>query len=150
MEFSQHWSRYWLGTCVVPSHLLNQYWHILSIEPLRKKWYQLNYLHEKAIENVWKMSAILFRHQCVYSSHSAFCCNCGEYYMMMSSNGNIFHVNGPLLGESTGHQWIPLSKACDTELWCVLWSAPEQAVKQTNEMPVIWDAITLIMTSMWW
>ena len=29
-------------------------------------------------------------------------------YMMMSSNGNIFHVTGPLWGESTGHWWIPL------------------------------------------
>ena len=36
--------------------------------------------------------------------------------MMTSSNGNIFHVTGPLWGESTGHLWIPLTKASDTEL----------------------------------
>ena len=27
-----------------------------------------------------------------------------------SANGNIFHVTGPLWGEFTGHQWIPLTK----------------------------------------
>ena len=35
--------------------------------------------------------------------------------MMMSSNGNIFHVAGLLFGEFTGHRWIPLTKASDTE-----------------------------------
>ena len=39
-------------------------------------------------------------------------------------------------------------KANDAEIWCFLWSAPEQTVKKTIEMPVIWDAITLIMTSL--
>ena len=68
--------------------------------------------------------------------------------MMMSSNGNILHVTGPLWGESTGDQWIPLIKASDAELWYFLWSAPEQMVEQTIEMPEIWDAISLIMTSL--
>ena len=35
--------------------------------------------------------------------------------MMMSSNGNIFHVTGPLWGESTSDQLIPLTKASDME-----------------------------------
>ena len=48
--------------------------------------------------------------------------------MMTSSNENIFHVTGPLWMESTGHRWIPLTKASDAELWCFLWSAPEQTV----------------------
>ena len=38
--------------------------------------------------------------------------------MMTSSNGNIFRVTGPLCGEFTCHQWIPNTKASDTELWC--------------------------------
>ena len=42
--------------------------------------------------------------------------------MMASSNGNNFHTNGPLWGESTGHRRIPLTKACDAELWCFLWT----------------------------
>ena len=32
-------------------------------------------------------------------------------YTMTSSNGNSFRVTGPLWGESTGHRWIPLTKA---------------------------------------
>ena len=43
--------------------------------------------------------------------------------MMMSSNGNIFCVTGPLWGEFTGHRWMPLTKASDEELWCFPWSA---------------------------
>ena len=40
--------------------------------------------------------------------------------MMTSSNGNIFLVTGPLWGESTGHQWIPLTRASKADLWCFL------------------------------
>ena len=46
-------------------------------------------------------------------------------------------------GDSTGHRWIPLTKASDAELWCFLWSAPEQTVEQTIGTPV-----TLIMMSL--
>ena len=41
-------------------------------------------------------------------------------HMMMSSNGNIFRVTGPL----GGLRWIPRTKASDAELWCFLWFAP--------------------------
>ena len=44
--------------------------------------------------------------------------------------------------------WIPLTKACDSELWYFLWSVPEQTVEQTIETPMIWDPIALIMTSL--
>ena len=54
-------------------------------------------------------------------------------FMMTSSNGIIFCVTGHLRGEFTGDRWIPLTKASDAELWCFLWSAPEQRVEQTNE-----------------
>ena len=64
----------------------------------------------------------------------------------MSSNGNIFHVTGSLWGESTCYWWIPLTKASDAELWCFLWSVPEQTHEQTLETPVIWDAILFTMT----
>ena len=39
-------------------------------------------------------------------------------HMMKSSNGNLFHVTGPLCEEFTGHRWIPLRKDSDAELWC--------------------------------
>ena len=71
-----------------------------------------------------------------------------KYFMVTSSNGYIFHVTGPLWGESTGHRWIPLAKTSDAELWCFLWSAPKETVEQTIEMPAILDAIALIMTSL--
>ena len=41
---------------------------------------------------------------------------CGTGTMVTSSNGNIFHVTGPLCGKSTGHRWIPITKASDAEL----------------------------------
>ena len=41
--------------------------------------------------------------------------------MMTSSNGNIFHVTGPLCGEFSGHRWIPLTKASDADLWWVFY-----------------------------
>ena len=66
--------------------------------------------------------------------------------LMTSSNENIFGVSGPLWWEVTGHRQIPLTNASGAELWCFLWSAPEQTAEQTLEMPVIWDTITLIMT----
>ena len=65
---------------------------------------------------------------------------------MTSSNGNIFRITGPLFGESTGHRWIPLTKASYAERWWFILSAPEQTVEQTLETPVIRGAIALIMT----
>ena len=70
--------------------------------------------------------------------------------MMTSSNGNVSRVTGPLLEEIIGHQWIPLVNASDAELWCFLWSAPEQTLEHTIRTPVILDAIVLIMTSLKW
>ena len=42
----------------------------------------------------------------------------------------------------------PVTKASDAQLWCFLWCAPEQTNEQVVEMPVIWDDITLIVTSL--
>ena len=50
-------------------------------------------------------------------------------------------------GETTGHRCIPLTKASDADLWCFLWSAPEQTAEQTIEMSAICDAMAFIMTS---
>ena len=69
--------------------------------------------------------------------------------MVTSSNGSIFRVTGLLCGEFTGHRWIPRTKASD-RFWCFLWSASEPTVEHTMDTVVIWDAIALIMTSLWW
>ena len=37
--------------------------------------------------------------------------------MMTSSTRNVFHVTGRLWGESTGHRWIPPTKASDAKLY---------------------------------
>ena len=67
---------------------------------------------------------------------------------MTSWNGNIFRVTSPFCGAFAGHQWIPRTNASDAELWCFLWSAPEQTVEWTIETSVIWNVITLIMRSL--
>ena len=69
---------------------------------------------------------------------------------MTSSNGNIFRVTAHLCGEFTGLRWIARTKASDAELWCFLWSAPEYTVELTIARLVIWEALTPIMTSLWW
>ena len=43
---------------------------------------------------------------------------------------------------------VPRTKASNTELWLFLRCTPEQTAEQTVEMPVIWDAMVLIMTSL--
>ena len=53
-------------------------------------------------------------------------------YMIMSSNGNIFRITDLFWKETTGYRWISLTKANDAELWCFLWSAPEQTIEQTT------------------
>ena len=45
-----------------------------------------------------------------------------SYWMMTSSNGNIFHVTGPWCGEFTGPGWIPLTKASDAEIWYLIYA----------------------------
>ena len=42
---------------------------------------------------------------------------------------------------------VPFIKASDAELWRFLWSAPEETDEPMIQMPVIWDAIALILTS---
>ena len=68
------------------------------------------------------------------------------YVMMTSSHGNNFRVTGPLWGESTVNRWLPLKKASDAELWCVLWSAPEQMFEYVSLVRL--DTIEFIMTSL--
>ena len=48
---------------------------------------------------------------------------------MTSSIGDIFR---PLWGETTGHRCFPSQTASDVELWCFIWSALKQTVKQSG------------------
>ena len=49
---------------------------------------------------------------------------------MTSSNENIFRVAGHLCGEFAGHLWIPRTNASDAELWCFLWSVPDERMSK--------------------
>ena len=65
--------------------------------------------------------------------------------LQVHEHGNVFCS---LWGEYICHRWIPRTEASNAELWCFVWSAAEVTVVQTMETQVIWDAITLIMTSL--
>ena len=56
------------------------------------------------------------------------------HIVMTSSNESNFRVTGPLCGEFIGDRWIPHTMASHAELWCILWSSPEQTVEQTIEI----------------
>ena len=98
--------------------------------------------------NDWKSSSLNFTIEITRNlgiRHTTICT-----FMMTSSNGNIFCVTVPLYGEFTGHRWIPRTKVSDAGLWCLLWSAPEKTAEQPIVRLMIWDAIALIMTSLYW
>ena len=104
------------------------------------RWFRINVIWYDGVIILAKMSKIQF----------ILCRRNYNQTMDTSLNGNIFRIAGPLCWEFTGHWWISLTKASDAELWCFVWSAPEQMVEQTIETPVIWDAVALIMTSLWY
>ena len=154
-ESVQHWFSYWLVAYLAPSHYLNQ--PMLGSCQL-DSWQQISVKFESEFfiqENAFEIVV------CQNGSHSiqgemSKTCPCYPWepflesflQIMISSNENIFRVTGPLCGEFTGYQWILHTKASDVELWCFLWSAPEPTVEQTMEMPMIWEAIVLIMMSL--
>ena len=135
--------------CPTPIVYVKQSYHLLSCNMFNSPSFYLIelifFLHYKCLwSNFWMLVAniIVFCLMVHFASKSM------SYAMLTSSNGNIVRITGLLWGESIGHRWIPLMKASDVELWCFLWSVPEQTVEQTIEMPVIWDAVMLIMTSL--
>ena len=68
--------------------------------------------------------------------------------MMTSSNGSLFCVAGPLWGESTAHWWIPGQE--HRILMFSLFCAWTNRWANNRDTPVIWDAIALMMTSLYW
>ena len=52
--------------------------------------------------------------------------------MITLPNGSTFCITGPLWGESTGQRWVPLIKASDAEIWCLIWSAPQQRLSKQS------------------
>ena len=69
---------------------------------------------------------------------------------MTSSKGNVFRVTGPLCGESTGHRWIPLSKASGAALvfslmcaWTNGWANNRDAGLSEKQ----WRSLITVMTT---
>ena len=71
-------------------------------------------------------------------------CMCNMIYWFFL----VFQYSMMMCGESTGHRWIPRTKASEAELCYFLWSASESTIEQPMETPVIWNTIVLIMTSL--
>ena len=69
--------------------------------------------------------------------------------MMTSSNGSIFCVTGPLCGEFMSHQWIPLTKASDMELWYFLCAWTTGCVNNRDASDLRCHYIHYGVTVMW-
>ena len=63
------------------------------------------------------------------SQEPAYLTRSTPWFIMTSSNGNIFRVIGHLWGIHRSPVNSPHTKANDAELWCFLWSAPECMVE---------------------
>ena len=55
-----------------------------------------------------------------------------QFYMMTSTNGNIFRITGPSYGEFTGDWWIPPTKPSDADLWCFFWICTLQTLNKQS------------------
>ena len=94
---------------------VNQNIYLSSSTSMPFTWKYLRFQHIICRCYWWKyMISIRFMIACLQS-----------HYRMMSSNGNIFRVTGPLCGEIISRRWIPLTKSIDAGLWCFFWSATE-------------------------
>ena len=71
----------------------------------------INWGHNFALVTTAELSRNLQNHDLIWCLQDLDYGLMNSLCMMTSSNGNIFHVTGPLCGEFTGHRWIPLPKA---------------------------------------
>ena len=107
-----------LENCLISSVIVLEIWWFFSTEPL------ICACQGLPLQSLTTIITIMcFIYKCWILNGSQ------VLFMMTSSNGNIFCITGPLCGEFTSHWWIPLTKASDAELWCFLWSAPEQTIE---------------------
>ena len=135
---SWHWTNHvneWCSICLAGWYFIQ----MNSVSPLTHQYFNSMGCARSYIGNCVLVVAIQYRSKLpddIFSFLVRFTLLLNSY-MMTSSNGRIFVVIGPLCGKFTGHQWIPLTKASDVELWWYLWPAHEQTVEQTIEIPVI-------------
>ena len=82
-----------------------------------------SWLHSTSSPDTMVVCRLLPNHYIIYCQNRM--ADMWKFFMMTSSNGNIFRVTGHLCAEFTGPRWIPHTKASDAELWCFLWSSSE-------------------------
>ena len=104
-------------------------YYMLSSNPLpwlppQPARHQLNYIKFNVAEH--PLSQVCSRPEsilCYHGSRSILIWNTlGEFYLWHFPSRPIFLL-------SWCYRWIPLTKASDAELWCFLWSVPEQTVE---------------------
>ena len=101
-----------------------RYHNISRIQELLFTW--THYLNQRSlIFTNWVPRGTLqrtFKQTCNFRFKKICILMCFLYndHMTTSSNGNLFHVTGPLWGEPTGNRWVPLSKAINARLGCFL------------------------------
>ena len=115
----------------------NQHAKLCLPELSNQSWSSVDFSHPKNMLKNLKRMWIKYSSQ--YNKYNQICIDATKRCMVLILHddvikGNISRVTGPLWGESTGHRWIPLTKASDAELSCFLWSAPEQTLEQTIMM----------------
>ena len=59
-------------------------------------------------------------------------------------HGNTFPIAGAFSGKFTDDLWMSLTKDSNSEFWSLFWCKSEQVVEQILELPIIWDALTLM------
>ena len=93
----------------------------------------------------WKKKCGCLRVKCTSWS---FVSSCIWLSYMMSWYRHALHITGPLWGESTGDQWIPLTKEPVKQISVkhFLCCQTRQAVEPTGEFSVIWNAMTLMFS----
>ena len=91
-------------------YLLGSFFHVSCIDLLISNVTRFKISLSQSTYNGWKNR---IQRSCTISYF--------RYFMMTSSNGNIFRATGPLCGEFTGHRWILITQ----ELRYFLLSAPE-------------------------
>ena len=104
------------------------------------------YIHANTIRSLTLSALQYYQHiSCVCGSSSSYLVGVDTALHDDVIKWKPFRVTGHLWGESTG---FPSQMPVTRRFEIFIWSAPEQKVEQTIETLVIWDAITLIMTSL--
>ena len=138
-----YWFRQWLVAWSAPSYYLNQCRLIMKWKLRNERHYNWSQTARIPPSPRKKENGSHFVFSILWSTHSHTKGIINNYVMEVNaegilrnpntrsyrafpwwwtSNGNIFRVTGPLYREFTGHRWIPLTKASDSELWCFLCS----------------------------